>query len=896
MAISDYIAYINTTQIHRVVVVLFIVLLGVGMGVGFSVASTNARKDADADYNRRLAIFSQWQMDLTSHFTKASSLAAATASFAFSTALVPANLTAPSVNRSKVLVNPEAYNRFCSQVFIPGVSLITLVPGGAMSQLYPPSYANPGLDMLNNAVYKHFFPTLMTVPGVLTGGPSKLATRPGFGIFVFFPIHVSNITNRSTFWGTSFVLIEITVLLGALNVSSIMASQGMDYAMWFTTDVNGTVPTVVTESDPAATMNVLNVGLRMRLPISEAGRQSYFAMHPKGGPISANMAATTAAIVAVATFLGAAAVILFIYFCAYLHFLYRHRRAPASHSTMYVAALALRGAQPIADRAPLVAVQMFNDFNSAVRKLALSHDCYPICEIGDRCVYVASKTPDNLLALGQAAVLEIAVQGSIPQQIDALSQTHTQNLARSRSVSHVSYARTATHVSKVLTNQISEEMTQSSFIGASICHPSVACHTMSAMSVYDAARDVYFFGSAAQLGKLCGALDLAKCGEVCWTDAFNSTCPTLCREAADSALSSHIISENDEIVLHVANWWRDTGDERDTEDPSTAMAVLSDAYVRKMTVIVSKGQLEAKEHRRKGADETKSGTSHRSFEATSLVRTATLLHISILNGDEKHALEIIQRTVTEERGTVISAFDSTVIAAFNLLSAGGHHQVRAADTVLRLREALPSTKFVCSISHGKVTALIIGDLVMCTGDAATRGRGLLKTAIALACPGTTSHGTDDVTYLTSDTEMSVVKKRFSSVVVDNGLCLLVGKDELSSTYDCEGVDVGSFCGKTRVVYRLALRKSGNKANGDEWMYRLRDDEDQSPFAIVNAVFEKIAGRDLEEAARIWKDYSSQVGTTADNCGMEISSHAKAAIARLLPTAAPNPKSKHVSPL
>eukprot|EP00742_Colponemidia_sp_Colp-10_P012564 GILJ01014131.1.p1 GENE.GILJ01014131.1~~GILJ01014131.1.p1 ORF type:complete len:678 (-),score=117.87 GILJ01014131.1:489-2342(-) len=614
----------------------------------------------------------------------------------------------------------------------------------------------------------------------------------------------------------------------------------------------------------------------MELPISEVGRYSHLAMYPKNGPVSKDMSAGLAALVALVTLLGSVLIILLVYMGVYLHFLYRHRRAPASHSTMYVAALALRGAQPIADRAPLVAVQMFNDFNSAVRKLALSHDCYPICEIGDRCVYVASKTPDNLLALGQAAVLEIAVQGSIPQQIDALSQTHTQNLARSRSVSHVSYARTATHVSKVLTNQISEEMTQSSFIGASICHPSVACHTMSAMSVYDAARDVYFFGSAAQLGKLCGALDLAKCGEVCWTDAFEQKNPQLCRGAASAALTSHMVSENGEVVLHVASWWKESGDERDNEDPSTAMAVLSDAYVRRMTVIVSEGKAEAKGRKRKGdGSETRSGSSK--TEATALTRTATLLHVAIISGDEKNALEVVRKIVTEEKGAVVSAHESTIVAAFNLLSAGGHHQVRAADTVMRLRDALPSTHFACSIQHGKVGALIMDGLVMCTGEAVAQGRALLHSAIALSTQS--SEGPDAVTYLSSSVANAAnAQKRQSNVAPSaSGLCLLCCHSELSSTYDCEAVDVVTQgYGKPKIVFRLAFRRSG-KATDDEWMYRLKDEEDQSPFAVVNAVFARIACHDMDEATRLWKEHVADGGAQT----FEISLFAKASLGKHL---------------
>lgn len=57
-------------------------------------------------------------------------------------------------------------------------------------------------------------------------------------------------------------------------------------------------------------------------------------------------------------------------------------------------------------------------------------------------------------------------------------------------------------------------------------------------------------------------------------------------------------------------------------------------------------------------------------------------------------------------------------------------------------------------------------------------------------------------------------------------------------------------GKSRVVYRLAHRKTG-KETDDEWMYRLKDEEDQSPFAAVNGVFNRLATGHLEEAKHIW---------------------------------------------
>eukprot|EP00388_Colpodella_angusta_P041656 GDKK01053881.1.p1 GENE.GDKK01053881.1~~GDKK01053881.1.p1 ORF type:complete len:703 (+),score=42.58 GDKK01053881.1:210-2111(+) len=630
-------------------------------------------------------------------------------------------------------------------------------------------------------------------------------------------------------------------------------------------------------------------------------------MYPRGGPVSSSMKISTIIIVLVATILGSNAIVALVYIGAHCHFLFRHRYAPDSRTHMYVAALALRGAQPVADRAPLEAVRMFNDFNVSVRKLATQYGCYPICEIGDRCVYVASQNPEDLMRLSQAAVLEISVQGSVTQLAPATTDAHSHQshsrIRRPRSPScqrSTSYARTAPTVSRTAltsVSHLSEEMTQSSFIGTTTCHPSVACHTINTHCIYDAARDVYFYGSAAQLGKLGSALDMAKSGEVCWTSAFEERCQKACRTAASSALTSHTVSENGEIVLHVASWWKETGDERDNEDPSTAMAVLSDAYVRRMTVIVSEGKMESKERRRKGdaGADTKSGSSAKS-EATALTRTATLLHIAILDGDEKTALETIRRIVTDEKGTIVSAHESKIVAAFNLLSAGGHHQIRAADTVLRLRQQLPSTRFVCSIQQGKVNALIMDGLVMCTGEAVTQGLALLQTAIAMnASGGTTSPlpqvasniGIDEVTFLSSDNSVIAankwemqgsVTKRRSEIVQGNGLCLFFCFSELSAAYDCEAVDITtSLTGKPKVLFRLAHRKS-TKATDDEWMYRLKDEEDQSPYAAVNAVFARIACHDIEDATRLWREHVAAEGGVLLS---EISIYARASISKYL---------------
>eukprot|EP00744_Colponema_vietnamica_P007759 GILI01011123.1.p2 GENE.GILI01011123.1~~GILI01011123.1.p2 ORF type:complete len:104 (+),score=25.24 GILI01011123.1:47-313(+) len=87
--------------------------------------------------------------------------------------------------------------------------------------------------------------------------------------------------------------------------------------------------------------------------------------------------------------------------------------------------------------------------------------------------------------------------------------------------------------------------------------------------------------------------------------------------------------------------------------------------------------------------------------------------------------------------------------------------------------------------------------------------------------------------------------------------------------------MSSGSSKPKVVYRLAFRLSG-KANDDEWMYRLKDEEDGSPFAIINAVFRKIATAEHIDAARLWAEHSAALSSNG-----QVSSFAKASLARRL---------------
>ena len=307
------------------------------------------------------------------------------------------------------------------------------------------------------------------------------------------------------------------------------------------------------------------------------------------------------------------------------------------------------------------------------------------------------------------------------------------------------------------------------------------------------------------------------------------------------------------------------------------------------------------------------GSSDKSGDATTVTRSATLLHIYV-GSEARSTLDVIRRIVQDEKGAVVSAHEPTIVAAFNLMTPGGHHQVRAANAVMRLRAVL-AVPFVCSIHHGKISALIAEGLVMCTGEAVLTGHALLYRALDMsgnltrlrmkgaggaddaddegdfsdAKGGANSHTAVSI-FTTSEGAKSPTSARggatsaVASVIaapppLDNGLCVLHCAPELSSAYECEAVDMGplspalalpssspgapsaSTAPTVRVVFRLAHRKAGGAAKDDEWMYRMKNDEDECVFAVGNAIFARLAEGDVAEARRLWRASEADVIST-----------------------------------
>ena len=432
-SMKDCIAYLNTTQWHRIAVVLFVGLLGIGYGVGFSVTMQRATKEADDEQNHFTALFAEWQMTITSTFTKASSLAQTLGAFVTTSALTPMNYSAPALSRVEVVDN-IAYYRLCKDMVasVPGIVALQLQSGGVLSQSFPNGTAPIGLDLLASAKDSPGYNAMIKAGTLMIVGPVTIA-QGGIGVFIRYPVFVSDDKSRANFWGSSNVVIRIVELVAALGIQRLPIEEGVDYVLWHSghnatsleeaaelTEDPFRLPTIVATSTVGtgrSPMEIMHVGMRMRLPIAEPGKTTYMALWPIGGPRSASLETSVLLGISLSVLLGAMLVVAMLYALLFLHFAFRHRHAPATDSRsteqVFMAALTLRSAQPLVEGAPLESVRLFNAFFARVHAAAAAHGCYAICEVGDRCVYVVAKEPQRLLQLAQECVASIAIVGGV---------------------------------------------------------------------------------------------------------------------------------------------------------------------------------------------------------------------------------------------------------------------------------------------------------------------------------------------------------------------------------------------------------------------------------------------------------------------------------------------------
>ena len=310
--IRDWVAFLATTQWHKAAAFAFIALMGVGLGVGLSISETNARRAADEDHSRRLKIFSEWQTEVTSKFTKAGSIAGSIAAFGMVNASAPANLSAPAASRMS-FVNEEGFLRLAKALEreVPGVTSLVLAPGGVASQFYPDGSVPYGLSLYDSPTYRPMFNKIIASGEPLLTGPTRLTTREGYAMHVWHPIFVSgDPPSVDNFWGVGVAMFEVKDLMRGMNVSRLRTELGLDYVMWFV-EPDGTEVTMI--SSPQADLALVKrEGMRMRLPVGE-GKPSYLAMHPADGPVARTIAPSDTAAVVVATVFGAAFIVAMLY-------------------------------------------------------------------------------------------------------------------------------------------------------------------------------------------------------------------------------------------------------------------------------------------------------------------------------------------------------------------------------------------------------------------------------------------------------------------------------------------------------------------------------------------------------------------------------------------------------
>lgn len=209
---NDFSSYLSTTQWIRVSVVLYVVLVGIGYAVGFSIGSQKARDTADADYSRRVGIFSAWQLEIVSQFTRAEALASTMASFAVATATEYVNLSLPVSDRLDVR-SPEAFDMMCTDLTsqLPGIYAILLAPHGVIAHVFPPKSVPIGFDFTSSPTYASSFNIMYATGKPVVAGPTRMVTvKGGISLTAWYPLFVNGSTvprTKDTFWGALAALL-----------------------------------------------------------------------------------------------------------------------------------------------------------------------------------------------------------------------------------------------------------------------------------------------------------------------------------------------------------------------------------------------------------------------------------------------------------------------------------------------------------------------------------------------------------------------------------------------------------------------------------------------------------------------------------------------------------------
>ena len=613
---SDFKAHLATTTYNRLALVLFGVLIAIGYGVGFAVSSQKQKEKMTAADDYNLAVFTDWQMKVTSAMSKAGTTAATIAAFVQSSATSPMNYSASAADRT-IVTNDAAFMIMAKDLYDdnPGVFSLEIHSGGVISQMYPMDNSSIFLDLYNFGSTRTQYATMWRTGKPIVAGPSRLAAYDGYGIYVRQPIFTSAPKGKDTFWGTGNVVLRVSGeegFLRSLNVTTLHDEQGMDFAMWTYNKVDGSL--LILDSSPNAhTRSIINGNMQMALPVGEEGMTCFFGMFPTAGKTTDAIEGSVIALVVVVVFFGALAIVAAMYLAVFLYFRYRHRRAPvtAPGTPTYMALLTLRGAQAVVEQSPSEAQRLFAHYFITVRAAAARYGCYAVTAVGDRCLYVVGSDPEAILSMAADCVSGInlitsADADAVREERDAAranggtersnpisgannrrAQTpsravsvsrasESQNGRSSRAVSnrqltagHNGHAAFINNYENDLTSVNSISLAKANIVS---CHCSaIVSAVMNMANCYDAISDVYFYGTARDLSRAGGLLDQLGAGELAWTDGVDGLCTaaglgTLLTDlAAGPNCASRRIREKGRTAAICVQWWG-TGDSEDDEE------------------------------------------------------------------------------------------------------------------------------------------------------------------------------------------------------------------------------------------------------------------------------------------------------------------------------------------
>ena len=232
-SIQDCVLFLGTTNWNRAAALAFVLLLGIGFGVGFSVAADSARNQSARETKALSDEFIDWQMTITSQFTKAESLAATFAAFMASHADEPTNWSAPAADRL-TFINNKTYFNFVKDMtdLIPGIMAIQLHPHAVIGQQWPVGFTETGFDMMNHVSRGISYRDIIAHGKPITIGPYTFS-QGGTGVIIRYPVYTDEPKTNETFYGMANVLMRFTEIFKALGLDASIRALNYDYVCFF---------------------------------------------------------------------------------------------------------------------------------------------------------------------------------------------------------------------------------------------------------------------------------------------------------------------------------------------------------------------------------------------------------------------------------------------------------------------------------------------------------------------------------------------------------------------------------------------------------------------------------------------------------------------------------------